>query len=412
MVKRAFVVVIDALGVGALPDAPDYADAPGANTLGNIDRRSERLALPNMASLGLGHITPMRHVPAVANPVGGYGKMAERSCGKDTTTGHWEMMGIYLDVPFPTYPQGFPPEITEAFIAQADCQGSLGNIPASGTEIIERFGPEHLQTGQPIVYTSADSVFQIAAHVEKVPLSTLYRWCEVARNLLQGPHQVSRVIARPFIGEPGNFQRLGADRRDYAVPPTPENCMEAVRRHGGQVIAVGKIEDIFCQVGVTHAIHTGGNTHGLDITRQLLTGTFNLNEIELPSGMTADTSAQAGQFVFVNLVDTDMKFGHRRDVDGYARALEEIDTALGAWLPLMGPDDILMITGDHGCDPTAPGSDHTREYVPILMYSPALPGGDLGIRQSFADVGKTVLEWLNIPAAGLPGESMLIPAKV
>jgi phosphopentomutase len=406
MSKRAFVIVIDALGVGALPDASVYNDAPGANTLGNIDKNVEKLSLPNLERLGIGHITPLQHVKAVDAPKGYYGKLSEYSQGKDTTTGHWEMMGLYLEKPFRVYPEGFPPDLIQTFIERSGCKGILGNVPASGTEILDRLGEAHLETGYPIIYTSADSVFQIATHVERVPLATLYHWCEVARELLQGEHEVSRVIARPFMGVPGKFERLGGDRRDYAVPPPAGSCLDAVKQAGGVVLAIGKIEDIFCQVGVTHAIHTNGNTHGLEITRQSFDGTLDVAPLSIEN-KALDAYDSQKQFVFVNLVDTDMKYGHRRDVQGYARALEEIDVAIGQYLELMGPDDIMMITGDHGCDPTAPGSDHTREYAPIIMYSSSLPGGALGVRKSFADIGKTVLEWLQIDAPLVPGVSML-----
>ncbi len=405
MKKRAIVIVIDALGVGALPDAGDYNDSLSANTLGNIDSHMAHFNLPNMASLGLGHIIPMRNIKPTEEPKGLFGKMMERSEGKDTTTGHWEMMGIYLKKPFRVYPNGFPEDVINAFIERTGCQSIYGNVPASGTAIIDQYGSQHLETGYPIVYTSADSVFQIAAHVEKVPLSTLYHWCSVARELLQGEHEVSRVIARPFIGEPGHFQRLGGDRRDYAVPPPPGSCLDIVKQHQGVTLAIGKIEDIFCQVGVTHAIHTNGNTHGLEITEQALKNQLSLpdlvNDKDNPPQFDEDK-----QFIFVNLVDTDMKYGHRRDVAGYAHALEEIDAAIGRYLKDLGPGDLLMLTGDHGCDPTAPGSDHTREYVPILAYSPALDAKNLGIRESFADIGKTVLDWLEIPSSDFPGNSI------
>lgn len=404
--KRVFVIVIDALGVGALPDAPDYNDSLNANTLGNIDKHVASLHLPHMGALGLGHITPMQHVPAIANAKGRYGKMAELSLGKDTTTGHWEMMGLVLEKPFRTYPEGFPPDVVAAFIEKSRCGQILANIPASGTAIIDQYGPEHLETGYPIVYTSADSVFQIATHVEKVPLATLYRWCEVARNLLQGEHEVSRVIARPFIGEPGHFERLGADRRDYAVPPPAGSAMDAIKAQKGVVMAVGKIEDIFCQVGVTHAFHTKGNTHGLQVSKELVDGAFAIGDYSIEGKEWADYDSSK-QFIFVNLVDTDMKYGHRRDVQGYANALEEIDVTIGHYINAMGPDDLLMITGDHGCDPTAPGSDHTREYIPMVLYSPSVSGGPLGTRTTFADIGKTVVDWLGVSAPGLVGTSML-----
>jgi len=404
MERRVFVVVIDALGVGALPDAPDYQDSLSVNTLGNIDKAMDQLHLPNLETLGAGMIQPLKHVAAVSQPKGRYGRMAEHSAGKDTTTGHWEMMGLYLETPFPVFPEGFPPEVIDAFVAETECGGVLGNIPASGTTILEQLGEAHLQTGYPIVYTSADSVFQIAAHVDKVPLATLYHWCNVARRQLQGPFQVSRVIARPFEGPVGAFKRVGKDRRDYAIPPVSGSCLDVVQQAGGVTLGVGKIEDIFCQVGITHAIHTHGNTHGLSVTQSILDRTLALE----PLAITQTPITQPDkQLVFVNLVDTDMNFGHRRDVAGYAHALEEIDVALGQMMASMGPNDLLMITGDHGCDPTAPGSDHTREYVPIWLYSPSVSGGPLGTRTSFADVGKTALDWLGLSAPAVPGVSML-----
>lgn len=412
MGKRVFVIVIDSLGVGALPDAGLYNDSPSVNTLGNIDARVERLSLPALESLGLGHILSMRHVEPVLDPAGFYGKMAERSPGKDTTTGHWEMMGICLDKPFPLYPEGFPTDLIQAFIEKTGCGGILGNTPASGTEIIALHGVEHLETGYPIVYTSADSVFQIAAHVKKVPLETLYHWCSVARELLRGEHEVSRVIARPFTGKPGAFERLGSDRRDYAISPPPGSCLERIQQRGGIVLGIGKIEDIFCSVGLTHSVHTKGNSHGLDVTGRMIRRELDLDSFSITNQPIRAYNSEK-QFIFTNLVDTDMKYGHRRDVLGYANALEEIDQALGDFIRWLEPGDLLMITGDHGCDPTAPGSDHTREYVPILMASSAFAaGGDLGVRESFADVGKTVLAWLQPEAeeSGILGKSLLISA--
>ncbi|MBY0451304.1 MAG: phosphopentomutase [Cyanobacteria bacterium] len=405
--RRVFVVVIDALGVGALPDAADYSDRPTDNTMANIDRVATSLKLPTLERLGLGNIIPLSKVEANPNAIGSWGKMAEHSQGKDTTTGHWEMAGIYLETPFPTYPKGFPPEIINAFIEKTGCQQILGNIPASGTEIIESLGPKQIETGYPIVYTSADSVFQIAAHVDVVSLETLYHWCEVAREILRGEHQVSRVIARPYQGRPGAFDRIGGDRRDYAVTPPLTNTLQRVTESGGLSIAVGKIEDIFCGVGVTHSIHTRGNTHGLAVTEALLTRKQDLDALSLMQSPPSGYQHSDRQFIFVNLVDTDMKFGHRRDVEGYARALEEVDESLSRFIANMTDADLLMITGDHGCDPTAPGSDHTREYVPIILYSPAYQGKNLEIRQSFADIGQTTLDWLGFSGDGMPGISML-----
>lgn len=405
--QRVFVIVIDAFGVGAMPDAEQFADSLSVNTLGGIDRETSRLSLPNLERLGLGHLLPLKHVKAVEKPIGSFGKMAERSIGKDTTTGHWEMAGVYLDTPFPTYPEGFPPEIIQAFIEKTQCGGVLGNKPASGTAIIEELGQQHLETGWPIVYTSADSVFQIAAHVGRVPLETLYFWCEAAREILQGEHQVSRVIARPFEGEVDNFKRIGASRKDYAVEPPGLTALNRVREEGGIVLAVGKIEDIFCACGVTHSIHTQGNAHGLQVVEDVITHRQDIADWDVQDKPLSDYRHPDKQFIFVNLVETDMNYGHRRDVEGYARALEAIDVALGRYLKELGEDDLLMITADHGCDPTAPGSDHTREYVPILVYNKNLPGQNLGIRTSFADVGQTVLSWLGFSGHGLPGEVMM-----
>lgn len=407
MNKRVIVIVIDSLGVGAMPDCAEYNDAPTVNTMGNIDQNVDQLSLPNLASLGLGNILPLSHVQPDANARGSWGKMAEVSRGKDTTTGHWEMMGVVLENPLPTYPEGFPEHLVRQFVEESGCQGVLGNVPASGTAIIEEHGAKHLETGWPILYTSADSVFQLACHVEKVPLETLYRWCEIARRILKDEHEVSRVIARPFMGEPGRFERLGGDRKDFAISPPPGTCLDLVKQAGGVVLGIGKIEDIFCQAGITHAIHTKGNTHGLEITGQAISGDLDLGSLSI-EGKGLEAYDTTRQFVFVNLVDTDMKYGHRRNVTGYARALEEIDAVLGRYLDTMGSGDLLMITGDHGCDPTAPGSDHTREYIPILLYSPALPGGrDLGERSGFFDIGRTVLDWLDLPQMQLLGESMV-----
>jgi phosphopentomutase len=405
--KRVFVLVVDAWGVGALPDAPDYQDSLAFNTMGSIDKHAKSLSLPNFERLGLGNILPLNRVKPQENPLASFGKMSERSRGKDTTTGHWEMAGIYLDIPFPTYPNGFPKDLVDQFITESGCGNILANKPASGTAILDELGEEHLRTGYPIVYTSADSVFQIAAHIEKVPLATLYHWCEVARRLLDGEHRVSRVIARPFTGTPGKFSRVGGDRRDYAVPPPGITTLARLKEQGAVVVAIGKIEDIFCQVGVTHSLHTHGNTHGLSVVEDLIQGKVPLNQLSLEGKPLCDYLHADKQFIFVNLVDTDMNFGHRRDIDGYAQALEEVDAALGRYLEMLTEDDLLMISADHGCDPAAPGSDHTREYVPILMYQKGRPGVNLMIRESFADLGQTVLDFLKMPNDGLPGVSLL-----
>jgi phosphopentomutase len=410
-VKRVFVVVVDAWGVGALPDAAEYGDSPSCNTMGNIDQSADRLSLPNLERLGLGNILPLSRVQAQDKPLGSYGKMSEFSRGKDTTTGHWEMAGIYLETPFPTYPDGFPPDIVARFKQETGVKNILGNRPASGTQILEELGMQHLESGDPIVYTSADSVFQIAAHVgpeSKTDLATLYLWCEKAREILDGPHRVSRVIARPFVGNsPDTFKRVGKDRRDYAVLPPEATVLNRIREAGAIVLGVGKIEDIFCFSGLTHSIHTGSNPEGIEMLQKIIQNEQDLDALSLEKKLISQYPQADKQFIFVNLVETDSNYGHRRDVNGYARSLEEFDAGLGQILAQMGEDDLLMISADHGCDPTAPGSDHTREYVPILLYSPQLPAINLGIRESFADIGKTTLAWLGLEDPAQRGRNML-----
>jgi phosphopentomutase len=311
--------------------------------------------------------------------------MAERSAGKDTTTGHWEMMGVVLDQPFPTYPDGFPPEVIDAF-AEAIGRGVLGNKPASGTEIIEELGAKHLETGEPIVYTSADSVFQIATHKRVVPLEQLYAWCQRARALLKGEHAVGRVIARPFDGEPGSFVRT-KERRDYALPPSGPTILEALERQGVRTMGVGKIEDIFSRRGLVGSDHTGDHETSLDATVRFL------------------READGPTFVFTNLVDFDMVYGHRRDAEGYARCLERLDARLPEVIAELGDDDWLFLTADHGCDPTAPGTDHTREFTPMVAFSPGgTSGRRLGDRATFADLGATIAELFAVPSVG-PGQS-------
>ncbi len=409
--KRVFVLVIDAFGVGGLPDAPDYGDSVEFNTFAGIDREADSLKLPTLERLGLGNIVPVKNLRHQEPPLASYGKMNEYSRGKDTTTGHWEMAGVYLDVPFPTYPEGFPADVMDEFMSRCKIEGFLGNKPASGTEILKELGEEHLKTGFPIVYTSADSVFQIASHIgpeSKVTLDDLYRWCDVARDLLAGEHQVSRVIARPFVGDsPETFKRDSHKRKDYALTPPEPTTLTRVKEQGGVVMGVGKIEDIFNFQDVTHSNHTGNNDDGLAFVKDLLKGNTDWDQYKLEDKAIADYKHADKQFVFVNLVDTDSIYGHRRDVNGYARALENIDVALGEMLEDFTENDLLMISADHGCDPTAPGSDHTREYVPIIMYSKALEGRNLGIRDSFADIGRTTLAWLDMDAQGQRGQNML-----
>lgn len=383
---RVILIVLDSVGCGAMPDAADYGDA-GSNTLGNMAAaRPQGLRLPNLGRLGLGNLTEIRGVPAVgAAAAGAYGKMAIASVGKDTMTGHWEMAGIRIDRPFRTFPAGFPPELIQAFVAAAGLPGVLGNKVASGTEIIAELGAEHLRTGRPIVYTSADSVFQVAAHEEVIPVPELYRICEVARGLLQGEWQVGRVIARPFVGAPGSFRRTER-RHDYAVEPPPM-LMDFVQGAGLEVLAVGKIADIFVGHGITRAERTRSNAHGLDVIEQFMAG------------------GRPG-LIWANLVDFDQLYGHRRDVAGYAAALEETDARIPRLLGLLGERDVLIFTADHGNDPTYPGTDHTREYCPVLAVgAPIRPGADIGTRSSLADLGATVADLLGVPWQGGRGES-------
>lgn len=350
-----------------MPDAADYGDE-GSDTLGNI-ARSRPLRLPNLCRLGLANLRPLAHLEPSPAPRGAYGRCATASPGKDTTTGHWEMAGILLERPFPLYPRGFPPEVMDEFERRIG-RLSLGNFPASGTGIIERLGAEHMRTGRPIVYTSADSVFQVAAHEEVIPLAELYRICEAAREILRGPHEVGRVIARPFLGSPGAFRRT-ANRRDYAVPPPQGMLLDVLRT---PVFSVGKIYDIFLGRGIRRAWKTHSNQEGMAATLEAL-------------------DSQPEGFIFVNLVDFDMLYGHRNDVEGYARALEAVDAWIPDLLARLGAGDLLVVTADHGCDPTTPSTDHSREYVPLLVHGPsAARGADLGTRASLADIGQTVAE--------------------
>ena len=373
MQKRAILIVLDSAGVGALPDAAAFGDE-GANTLGNIRRVRGRLALPNLYRLGLANIEGSTLPDVAAAPAGAFGRCAEHTLAKDTTCGHWEMAGLPLDKPFRTYPNGFPAELMHRF-EQAIGRGTLGNCVASGTEIIQRLGDEHVRTGFPIVYTSADSVFQIAAHEQVIPVEQLYQICETARSLLTGDNLVGRVIARPFIGSSGAYQRTER-RRDYALPPFSDTILDALDGAGFPVVGIGKIEDIFCHRGVTMVDHTRNNPDGIAATQRFI-------------------ESGEGAFIFVNLVDFDMLYGHRNDVEGYAAALEAFDRALPAMLGALRENDILMVTADHGCDPTTPGTDHTREYIPLVVAGPHVRSGvNLGTRDTFADIGATVYEYL------------------
>ncbi len=369
---RVVWIVLDSVGIGPLPDAADYGDA-GRDTLGHV-AQSRPLQLPNLVRLGLANIKPLAHLAPPAEPAGAFGKGVTRSPGKDTTTGHWEMAGIWLDQAFPVYKQGFPKDLMERF-EKAIGRKTIGNKPASGTEIIKELGEEHMRTGYPIVYTSGDSVFQIAAHEEVIPIAELYRICEIARKMLDGPHRVGRVIARPFLGTPGNFRRTER-RHDYAVEPPRPMLLDVLAEHNIPVLGVGKIHDIYNGRGVEHYVATKNNADGME---QLL----------------GALRRQPGGLIFANLVDFDMLYGHRKEVEGFARSLEEFDALLGPLLVEMRPSDLLLITADHGCDPDdcSPSTDHSREYVPILAYSPGgRPGVNLGVRQTLADMGQTVAE--------------------
>lgn len=378
-VKRAIVIVLDSVGVGALPDAADYGDV-GANTIAHIAEAVDFLRLPNLADLGLGNIIPIAGVDPVDSPSGCYGKMAELSVGKDTAAGHWELMGVITDRPFPTYPNGFPNEIISQFESQTG-RTILGNKSASGTEIIAELGDEHMRTGKPIVYTSVDSVFQIACHEVVVPVAELYRMCEIARSMLTVPHNIQRVIARPFVGGSGSYTRT-AGRRDYALPAHKETLLDLITQCGGEVVAIGKIEDIFSGRGITESIHTSGNQEGIDVT-------------------IAAIANGRGDLIFTNLVDFDSQYGHRNDVSGYAEALNDFDSQLPNIMSELRKNDILMITADHGCDPTIPGTDHTREYVPLLVYGESISAGiNLGIRAGFCDLAATLSDLLQIDSVG------------
>jgi phosphopentomutase len=383
--RRAILLVLDGVGIGELPDAADYGDE-GSNTLVNMAKAVGGLNLPNLQRMGLGNIEQIEGIPPAEKPIACYGKMREVSAGKDTTTGHWEIAGIIREKPFPTYPNGFPPEIVEAF-EKAIGRKVLGNKPASGTVIIEELGEEHLRTGYPIVYTSADSVFQIAAHEEIVPVEQLYEWCRIAREILRGEHEVARVIARPFIGTPGNFKRTPR-RRDFSVPPPYPTLLDALTEVGLKVVTVGKIDDIFAGRGVTFAIHTSDNRDGMQQVETL-------------------TAQGDFDFLWCTLVDFDTVYGHRNNPQGFAQALREFDEWLGNFLPKLGEGDLLIITADHGNDPTTPSTDHSREYVPLLIWTPSLKEGkSLGVRQTFADVTVTIADWLKVEWHGA-GKSCL-----
>jgi len=384
MDRKVVLVVLDSVGIGELPDAKLYGDE-GSNTLGNIARNVPGFSIPILESLGLGNIDGVENLIKCENPEGIYGRCSELSNGKDTITGHWEMAGVILEQPLKTYPEGFPKEIMDEFEEKIG-RKTLGNVVASGTEIIEELGEEHVATGYPIIYTSADSVFQIAANEDIIPLDELYKMCEIAREMLVDDRMVGRVIARPFKGmKKGEFART-SNRHDYALEPFNKTVLEYVEEAGLPVMAVGKIKDIFTGKGVTESVSIKNNMDGVDKTLAMM------------------KSHDKG-FIFTNLVDFDMKFGHRNDVEGYAAALEEFDDRLQELKDALGENDVLIITADHGCDPTTKGTDHTREYVPVLVYGKNLKENvNLGTRNGFCDIGKTVLDLLDVKNE-LVGES-------
>lgn len=374
MIKRVIFIVLDSVGIGALPDADKYGDV-GANTMGHVAKFNGGLKLPNMEALGLGNIDNIENLNSVKNPIGVFGRLHEASNGKDTVTGHWEMVGVKSEVAFPTYPNGFPDELIKMFEEKTG-RKVIGNKPASGTAILDELGEEHMKTGALIVYTSADSVFQIAAHEEIVPLEDLYKYCEIAREMLTGEYSVARVIARPFLGTPGNFTRT-PNRRDYALLPPHKTALDILKDKGVRVMAVGKIEDIFSGMGITDAVHTKDNMDGVDKTLDYMRNS--------DSGL-----------IFTNLVDFDMKWGHRNDAKAYGEGLEAFDLRLKEIIDTMTDEDVLFITADHGCDPTFPGTDHTREYVPFLAYGKQLKSGhNLGTKAGFYTIGQTILDIFN-----------------
>jgi phosphopentomutase len=383
--NRIVLMVLDSAGIGEMPDAADWGDA-GADTLGNI-LKSRKVDLPNLQKMGLANIRPLENLPAIENPAGCYGKCALKSNGKDTTTGHWEIAGIILQKAFPTFPEGFPPRVIDRFVAEAKVPGVLANVPASGTEIIKQFGEEHIRTGKPIVYTSGDSVFQIAAHEEVIPIERQYEICEIARKILDGEDKVGRVIARPFLGTNAADFRRTENRHDYAVPPPRENLLPLLAENNLDVVCIGKIASIYDSLGVTEDLTAKNNDQSVDQTVKAL-------------------NADSRGLIFSNLVDFDMLYGHRRDPEGYAKSLEEFDVRLPEILDALRADDLFIITADHGNDPTYRGSDHTREYAPLLVYGKSAKSAvNLGTRESLADIGQTIAE--NFGLQLKDGESFL-----
>ncbi|MDU7966345.1 MAG: phosphopentomutase [Paeniclostridium sordellii] len=373
--SRVIWMVIDSVGIGALPDSEKFGDV-NVNTLGNIVKSYKDIQLPNMIKLGLSNIDGIDSLDSIDNPIGSFGRASEVSKGKDTTTGHWEMTGVLVETPFKTYENGFPKEIIDEFERKTN-RKVIGNKPASGTAILDELGEQQMKTGEVIVYTSADSVFQIAAHEEIIPLEELYKMCEIAREIMMGENAVARIIARPFVGKPGEFERT-SNRRDYSLSPFEDTVLDTIKKSNLDVIGVGKIEDIFNKQGITEAIHTKDNMDGVDQTINYM-------------------KKENKGLIFTNLVDFDSKYGHRRDVEGYKKALEEFDARIPEIIANMKDDDILIINADHGNDPTYKGTDHTREYIPVLVYGKNINKGyNLGTRKSFSDIGATVADILNV----------------
>lgn len=385
MIDRAIWIILDSVGMGELPDAERFGDV-GSNTIGNVAKAVGGLNIPNMVKLGLGNIEGMKGLDKTDSPDGCFARVAEISNGKDTTTGHWEMVGVHSTQPFVTFPDGFPAEVIQEFEEKTG-RKVLGNKPASGTAILDELAAEHVKTGAVIVYTSADSVFQIAAHEEIVPLEELYKMCQIARDMLVGENAVARVIARPFVGEEGNWQRT-PNRRDFSLEPPIDTLLDLMKNSGQNVVGVGKIEDIFAEKGITEAIHTKDNMDGVDQTLEYMK--------KVDKGL-----------IFTNLVDFDSKWGHRNNVEAYAKGLEAFDSRLPEIIEAMGENDVLFFNADHGCDPTMPGTDHSREYVPFVAFGKSLKAGtDLGTLKSFADIGQTLAEIFKVKDLEI-GESFL-----
>lgn len=373
--KRAIVVVIDSMGIGAMPDSIEFGDDASVNTLCNLAKANNGINVPNFEKMGLGNIKDIVGVKKTETPTAEYGILKAKSKGKDTTTGHWEIAGLILDNPFKTY-INFPNELIEKFIEKTNCGGILGNYPASGTKIIEDLNDEHQKTKFPIIYTSADSVFQIAVDIDVIPIETLYEWCKIARELLDDGYGISRVIARPYKVIDNKPTRIGSLRHDYSVEPPKDTLLDEIVKQNKKVYAIGKIKDIFCGHGITESISTGGNTEGLKATLEAI------------------KNQKDSSLIFTNLVDTDMLYGHRRDFVGYKNAIEEIDSYLPKFIEEMNEDDILIITADHGCDPTYKGTDHTREMVPVVIYGDKT--GDIGVKESFSYISDKIKKWLEL----------------